>query len=126
MYLVIFYETSFGIISYLSIFFNEIKSQFVVSIRVLRSDKCREYLSCSFKQFMASHGILHQTSCAYTPQQNGVAEHKNRHLIETTRTLLIHGNSSPHYIALSYHRLSLLFYTSLSSLSSVSIPKNCP
>jgi len=36
------------------------------------------------------HGILHQTSCAYTPQQNGVAEHKNRHLIETTRTILIH------------------------------------
>jgi len=39
---------------------------------------------------MKSHGILHQTSCAYTPQQNGVVERKNRHLIETTRTLLIH------------------------------------
>jgi len=32
-------------------------------------------------------------------------------------------NPSPHYIALSYHRLSLLFYTCLSSLSSVTIPK---
>jgi len=40
---------------------------------------------------MKSHGILHQTSCAYTPQQNRVAERKNRHLVETTRTLLIHG-----------------------------------
>jgi len=67
-------------------FFNEIKTQFGVSIRVL----CSEYLSHSFKQFMASHGILHQTSCAYTPQQNGVVGRKNRHLIETTRTLLIH------------------------------------
>jgi len=72
-------------------FFNEIKTQFSVSIRVLRSDNGREYLSHSLKQFMASHDILHQTSCAYTPQQNGVAERKNRHLIETTRTLLIHG-----------------------------------
>ncbi|XP_052725874.1 retrovirus-related Pol polyprotein from transposon TNT 1-94 isoform X3 [Vigna angularis] len=72
-------------------FFNEIKTQFGVSIRNLRSDNGREYLSHPFKQFMASHGILHQTSCAYTPQQNGVAERKNRHLIETTRTLLIHG-----------------------------------
>jgi len=53
--------------------FNEIKTQFGVSIRVLRSDNGCEYLSHSFKQFMASHGILHQTSCAYTPQQNGVA-----------------------------------------------------
>ena len=72
-------------------FFNEIKTQFGVSIRILRSDNGREYLSHSFKQFMASHCILHQTSYAYTRQQNGVAERKHRHLIETTRTLLIHG-----------------------------------
>jgi len=40
---------------------------------------------------MNSHGILYQTSCPYIPQQNGVAERKNKHLVETTRTLLIHG-----------------------------------
>lgn len=73
-------------------FYNEIQTQFGVSIRTFRSDNAREYLSHSFKAFMASHGILHQTSCAYTPQQNGVAERKNRHLIETTRTLLLHGH----------------------------------
>jgi len=41
---------------------------------------------------MASHGILHRTSCAYTHQQNGVAERKNKHLVETTSTILIHGD----------------------------------
>jgi len=70
---------------------SELFSIFGVSIRILRSDNAREYLSQSFTTFMKSHGILHQTLCAYTPQQNGVAERKNRHLIETTRTLLIHG-----------------------------------
>ena len=65
-------------------FFNEIKTQFGVSIRTLRSDNGREYLSHPFKHFMPCHGILHQTSCAYTPQQNGVAERKNRHLIDVT------------------------------------------
>ena len=39
---------------------------------------------------MSQHGILHQSSCAHTSQQNGVTERKNRHLIETTRTLLLH------------------------------------
>ena len=55
-------------------------------------DNAREYLSHSFKICMASRDIFHQTSCAYTPQQNGVAERKNRHLVETTRTILIHGD----------------------------------
>jgi len=63
----------------------------------LRSDNGREYLSCSFKNFMASQDILHQTSCAYTPQQNGIVEHKNRHLVETTRTILIHGDVPQHF-----------------------------
>ena len=44
----------------------------------------------SFSSFMSSHGILHQSSCAYTPQQNGVARRKNCHLVETTHTLLLH------------------------------------
>jgi len=41
---------------------------------------------------MKSHDILHQISCAYTPQQNGVAKCKNRHLVETTCTMLLHGD----------------------------------
>ncbi|RVW39243.1 Retrovirus-related Pol polyprotein from transposon TNT 1-94 [Vitis vinifera] len=51
--------------------------------------------SAQFTSFMSHHGILHQSSCAHTPQQNGVAERKNRHLVETARTLLLH-NHIPH------------------------------
>ena len=39
---------------------------------------------------MTCNGILHETLCVYTPQRNGVAKHKNRHLVETIRTILIH------------------------------------
>ena len=73
-------------------FYREIRTQFGLSIRTLRSDNAREYLSQQFQTFMSSNGILHQTSCPHTPQQNGIAERKNRHLVETTRTLLLHGN----------------------------------
>ena len=41
---------------------------------------------------MSQYGILHQSSCAHTPQQNGVVECKNRHLVETARILLLHSN----------------------------------
>ncbi|RVW96740.1 Retrovirus-related Pol polyprotein from transposon RE1 [Vitis vinifera] len=76
-------------------FYTEIQTQFNISIRVLRSDNAREYFSAQFTSFMSHHGILHQSSCAHTPQQNGVAERKNRHLVETARTLLLH-NHIPH------------------------------
>ena len=58
-------------------FYKEIKTQFGVSIRTLRSDNAREYLSQQFQTFMSNNGILHQTSCPRTPQQNGVAKRKN-------------------------------------------------
>ena len=71
-------------------FYTEIQTQFNVSIRVLRSDNAQEYFSTPFTFFMSQHGILLQSSCAYTPQQNGVVECKNRHLVETAHTLLLH------------------------------------
>ncbi|KAL1193539.1 Retrovirus-related Pol polyprotein from transposon TNT 1-94 [Cardamine amara subsp. amara] len=61
-------------------------------VSVLRSDNGGEYTSNTFKAHLAKHGILHQTSCPYTPQQNGVAERKNRHLMEVARSMMFHKN----------------------------------
>ena len=51
-----------------------------------------EYTSTTFKQHLATHGIIHQNSCPYTPQQNGVAERKNTHLMEVARSIMFHTN----------------------------------
>ncbi|KAL0734178.1 hypothetical protein Bca4012_010388 [Brassica carinata] len=57
-----------------------------------RTDNGGEYTSNAFKHHLAQHGILHQTSCPYTPQQNGVAERKNRHLMEVARSMMFQAN----------------------------------
>ena len=76
------------VFSHFCAFCAEIKTQFNISVRTLRSDNGKEYMSNSFQSYMTQHGILHQSSCVDTPSQNGVAERKNRHLLETARALL--------------------------------------
>ncbi|KAM7472959.1 hypothetical protein LguiA_011142 [Lonicera macranthoides] len=71
----------------------EIKTKFNVSVHILRSDNAKEYLSTSFQNYMIQNGILHQTSCVDIPSQNGVAEQKNQHLLETARALLFQMNA---------------------------------
>ncbi|KAK2967762.1 hypothetical protein RJ640_029658 [Escallonia rubra] len=66
-----------------------IHTQYNARIQVLRSDNGGEYLSAEIQQYLKAHGIIHQTTCSNTPQQNGVAERKNRHLLEVVRASLI-------------------------------------
>ncbi|RVW81044.1 Retrovirus-related Pol polyprotein from transposon TNT 1-94 [Vitis vinifera] len=42
--------------------------------------------------YLQNHGIIHISSCVDTPQQNGVAERKNRHLLEVARCLMFSSN----------------------------------
>ncbi|KAF8048140.1 hypothetical protein N665_2645s0001 [Sinapis alba] len=69
-----------------------VTNHYNATVKVLRSDNGGEYTSHAFKNHLAKHGIVHQTSCPYTPQQNGVAERKNRHLMEVARSMMFHGN----------------------------------
>ena len=70
----------------------EIKTQFAAIIQILLSDNAKEFFSTQFTHHLTSMGIIHQSSCSYTPQQNGVAERKNRHLLEVARCLLLQMN----------------------------------
>jgi transposase InsO family protein len=55
------------------------------NIRSLRSDRGGEYLSNQFKSYYENHGIRRFLTTPYTPQQNGVAERKNRTILDIVR-----------------------------------------
>jgi transposase InsO family protein len=74
------------------IFINMVKTQFERNIKVIRSDNGTEYLNHDVRIILQNNGIIHETSYVGTPQQNGVAERKNRHILEITRALLIETN----------------------------------
>ena len=57
-------------------------------IRVLRSDNGGEYTSKEFDEFCIQEGIKRQLTVPYTPQQNGVAERKNRSIVGAARAML--------------------------------------
>ena len=61
-----------------------IKNQFGVSIKGIRTDKDRDYFNQILSPYFEKERIIHQSSCVNTPQQNGLAERKNRHLLKTT------------------------------------------
>ena len=63
-------------------------TQFDANIKVLRSDNGTEYIDGNFRAYLNDSGILFQTSCVGTPQQNGVAERKNRTLTEMVNAML--------------------------------------
>ncbi|GLT33022.1 hypothetical protein SLA2020_076450 [Shorea laevis] len=58
-------------------------------IKALHSDKGGEYFSDAFSQFCEEHGIIHQRTAPYSPQQNGLVERKNRTLVDMINCMLI-------------------------------------
>ncbi|KAJ0533211.1 putative RNA-directed DNA polymerase [Helianthus annuus] len=68
--------------------FKRIENLYQRRIKRIRSDNGTEFKNSKMEEFCDERGILHEFSAPYTPQQNGVAERKNRTLIETARTML--------------------------------------
>ena len=65
-----------------------IENAFGLKIKILRYDNGGEYVSNDFIHMFFQSGIQVQHSIPYTPQQNGVAERKNRSLKEMTTCML--------------------------------------
>uniref|UniRef100_A0A2N9IQ42 Integrase catalytic domain-containing protein n=1 Tax=Fagus sylvatica TaxID=28930 RepID=A0A2N9IQ42_FAGSY len=73
-------------------FVAEVENQHEKSLKALRTDRGREYLSDQFKDLCEEKGIRRQLTISNTPQQNGVAERRNRTLLDMVRSMMAQAN----------------------------------
>ncbi|GJZ47692.1 putative ribonuclease H-like domain-containing protein, partial [Tanacetum coccineum] len=69
-------------------FITEIENQLNHKVKVIRCDNGTEFKNREMNEFCGLKGIKREFSIGRTPQQNEVAERKNRTLIEAARTML--------------------------------------
>jgi len=70
----------------------QVENRFNSSIKTLQCDEGGEYKSHVFQKYLATHGISQRFSCPKHPEQNGIAERKHRHIIETSIVMLSHAH----------------------------------
>nr|GEZ39726.1 ribonuclease H-like domain-containing protein [Tanacetum cinerariifolium] len=72
----------------LKTFITGIKNQLSIKVKIIKSDNETEFKNQDLNQFCRMKRIKREFSVPRTPQQNGIAERKNRTLIEAARTML--------------------------------------
>ena len=56
--------------------------------KILRTDRGTEYMNKTLQEYLTKEGIKFQCTVGYCPEQNGVAERKNRTIMEAVRSML--------------------------------------
>ncbi|CAG9104628.1 unnamed protein product [Plutella xylostella] len=83
-----FIKTKDEVFSVFKMFKSYVENQTDLKIKKIRTDNGCEYVNNQFQMFLREHGIEHQTTVPYSPQQNGVAERANRTIMEAARCML--------------------------------------
>ena len=66
-----------------------IHTQFGRGIQHFRSDNAQDFVNADLASYFVERGILHETSCVATPEQNGMAERRIGYVTSTARTLFL-------------------------------------
>ncbi|KAM1500447.1 hypothetical protein ACFX10_023002 [Malus domestica] len=73
----------------------EVENQLGRSIKTLNSDRGGEFEA--FDDFCKENGIRHNYTMPYTPQQNGIAERRNRTLMDMMRSMMSYADLPLHF-----------------------------
>jgi hypothetical protein len=82
------------------------QNEFDAKVKKIRSDDVTEFKNTQVGDFLDEEGIKYEFLAPYTPQQNGVAEGKNRTLIEMTRIMLDEYKTSDQFWAEAINTMS--------------------
>jgi hypothetical protein len=102
------------------IFKTEVENQLNKTIKVLRTSRVGEYTSGILNDFYRKHGIIHQYTMLYTLQQNGVAERRNRTLMDMVRSMMAYSDIPLSFWGEALHTVVYLLNHSLSKVVTVS------
>jgi transposase InsO family protein len=102
------------------------QNEFDAKVKKIRSDDVTEFKNTQVEDFLDEEGIKHEFLAPYTPQQNGVAEGKNRTLIEMIRTMLDEYKTSDQFwvetINTAYHATNRIYLHKLLKKTSYELP----
>jgi len=65
-----------------------VENQSEKKIKILRTYGGGKYTSRMFEEFCVNHGIDHEVTAPYTPQDNGIAERRNKSILDMARCML--------------------------------------
>jgi hypothetical protein len=75
-----------------------ISTQFSKAIKIFRTDNAMEYRDSQFLDFIHTQGTIIKRFCAGTSQQNGRAERKHRHILDSVRAFLLSASCPEHFL----------------------------
>ncbi|KAG7547402.1 GAG-pre-integrase domain [Arabidopsis suecica] len=94
--------------SIFTVFQAKVENQLNQKIGVFQCDGGGEFMSKQFLTHLQQVGIQQFVSCPYTPQQNGLAERKHRHIIELGLSMLFQGRVPQRYWVEAFYTASFL------------------
>lgn len=78
-------------------FITQMANWFSTLVKNVQSDGGGEFISTILQNHFAAYCIIHRLSCSGTPKQNGPAERRHRHVIDTSFIVLAHVSAPTKY-----------------------------
>lgn len=85
-----------------------VQTKFQKKIKRIRTDRGGEYMGNKFLDYLAKQGIEQDRTAPHSSFQNGVAERKNRYLVEATNCMLLDADVSPSFWGEAMHNAAFI------------------